>query len=181
MVDIIVSIAAATVGDRDADVQEDGVSNSSNFRLTTGLTRRSYRPRVILVVKEGKLLGLVTVKDVLKHEAAVEHLHRQQQVSVAANSSSFQDWRDTVFNMEENAAGLEMVLEELLKLVKSIGERANSVAGRVLGRFGGGSRWSSRGDARPSGPNRFDYSETRGRESNEPRGEEFELGDDEDI
>jgi hypothetical protein len=133
-------------------------------------------------VKEGKLLGLVTVKDVLRHEAAVEHLHRQQQVSVAANSSSFQDWRDTVFNMEENAAGLEVVLEEMLKVVKSIGERVNSLVGRVLGRFGGGSRWSSRGDARPTGPNRFDdYSETRGRDSNEPRGEEFELGDDEDI
>lgn len=123
----------------------------------------------------------MTVKDVLKHEAAVEHMHRQQQVSVAANTSSFQDWRDTVFNMEENAAGLEVVLEELLKVVKSVGERVNSLAGRLLGRFGGGSRWSSRNESRPPGTSRLGYSEMRGRDSHEPRGEEFELGDDEDI
>lgn len=132
-------------------------------------------------MKEGKLLGLVTVKDVLKHEAAVEHLHRQQQVSVAANSSSFQDWRDTMFNMEENAAGLEVVLEELLKMVKALGEKVNSLVGRVLGRFGGGSRWNASVDARQHAAGRFGYSESRGRDSNEPRGEEFELGEDEDI
>lgn len=86
-----------------------------------------------------------------------------------------------MFNMEENAAGLEVVLEELLKVVKSVGERVNSLAGRVLGRFGGGSRWPSRSEARPSGTSRFGYSETHGRDSNEPRGQEFELGDDEDI
>lgn len=133
---------------------------------------------MILVVKEGKLLGLVTVKDVLKHEAAVEHIHRQQQVTVAANTSSFQDWRDTVFNMEENAAGLEVVLEELLKVVKGVGERVNILVGRVVGRFGGGSRWNV--SARQQSPVGYAYAETRGRDSNEPRGEEFELGGDDD-
>ncbi|GHJ89162.1 hypothetical protein NliqN6_5564 [Naganishia liquefaciens] len=139
---------------------------------------RRMGPRVILVAKEGKLLGLVTVKDVLKHEAAVEHLHRQQQVSVAANTSSFQDWRDTVFNMEENAAGLEVVLEEVLKVVKGVGERVNSLLGHILGRFGGVSGFT--GGNRQSSPRGYAYAETRGRDSNEPRGEEFELGGDED-
>ena len=114
----------------------------------------------------------------LKHEAAVEHLHRQQQVSVAANTSSFQDWRDTVFNMEENAAGLEVVLEEVLKVVKGVGERVNSLLGHILGRFGGVSGFT--GGNRQSSPRGYAYAETRGRDSNEPRGEEFELGGDED-
>jgi hypothetical protein len=115
---------------------------------------------------------------VLKHEAAVEHLHRQQQVSVAANSSSFQDWRDTVFNMEENAAGLEVVLEELLKVVKGVGERVNSLVGKVVGKLGG-SRWTR--SARQPSFGRQEYAEMRGRDSSEPRGAEFELGGDEDI
>ncbi|KAJ9110917.1 hypothetical protein QFC19_001426 [Naganishia cerealis] len=136
-------------------------------------------PRVILVAKEGKLLGLVTVKDVLKHEAAVEHLHRQRETAVSSNSSSFQDWRDTMFNMEENAAGLEVVLEELLDFVKAAGKLAKGFLGRVLGRYGGYIGLSTN-SGRPSGTSRFGFQEVRPRDSNEPQGEEFELGEDED-
>ncbi|KAJ9118570.1 hypothetical protein QFC22_003790 [Naganishia vaughanmartiniae] len=139
---------------------------------------RRMGPRVILVVKEGKLLGLVTVKDVLKHEAAVEHMHKQQEISVSPNSSSFQDWRDTMFNMEENAAGLEVVLEELLNFVKAAGKRAKSSLAGVLGRFG----VASVTGGRPNGTSRFGPEDSRARDSNnEPRGQEFELGDDEDA
>ena len=80
--------------------------------------------------------------------------------------------------MEENAAGLEVVLEEVLKVVKAVGERVNILLGRVVGRFGGASRWS--GGTRQQPPGGYTYAETRGRDSNEPRGEEFELGGDDD-
>ncbi|KAJ9101050.1 hypothetical protein QFC21_003268 [Naganishia friedmannii] len=138
-------------------------------------------PRVILVAKEGKLLGLVTVKDVLKHEAAVEHMHRQQESSVSPNSSSFQDWRDTMFNMEDNAAGLEVVLEELLNFVKATGRRAKSSLTGVLGRFGGSLGANGAGGG-PNGISGSRFRDGRARDSNnEPRAEEFELGEDEDA
>lgn len=119
----------------------------------------------------------MTVKDVLKHEAAVEHMHKQQESAVSPNSSSFQDWRDTMFNMEENAAGLEVVLEELLNFVKAMGKRAKSSLAGILGRFG-----SPPGTGgRQNGTSRFGFQDGRARDSsNEPRGEEFELGEDED-
>lgn len=80
--------------------------------------------------------------------------------------------------MEENAAGLEVVLEEVLKVVKGIGEQVNSLLGRVAGRFGSASRWTGGTRQQPLGG--YAYAETRGRDSNEPRGEEFELGGDDD-
>ncbi|KAL7411300.1 hypothetical protein BDY24DRAFT_443200 [Mrakia frigida] len=58
-------------------------------------------PRVILVVKEGRLLGLVTVKDVLRHEAAVEH-EQEQEISPS-------NWEEGRW---EERVGLEGVLEE---------------------------------------------------------------------
>lgn len=179
--DLTICFAAIAVRNSDADVQTYGVSRSIVLALTSAYCFGSNRPRVILVVKEGKLLGLVTVKDVLRHEAAVEHMHRQQESSVSPNSSSFQDWRDTVFNMEENAAGLEVVLEELLNFVKAIGKGAKSSLASVLGRFGGSVGANGTG-SRLNGAARYGFQDGRARDSNhEPRGEEFELGEDEDA
>jgi chloride channel 3/4/5 len=94
-----------------------------------------HRPRVILVAQEGQLLGLVTVKDVLRHEAAVEHAHRTRQQQVVAP-----DWRDGLWNMEENAAGLEVVLEEALTRFKAATSGVRSLLERVLGKAGFGGR-----------------------------------------
>ena len=86
-------------------------------------------PRVILVAQEGQLLGLVTVKDVLRHEAAVEHAHKNRQAQVVAP-----DWRDGIWNLDENAAGLEVVLEEALSRVKLATEGVHNLLDRVFNR-----------------------------------------------
>lgn len=78
-------------------------------------------------------MGLVTVKDVLRHEAAMEHAHHNRsQINNAAVPA--QDWRDTVWNMEENAAGLEMVLEEALGRFKGTADGLAGVAKKMFGR-----------------------------------------------
>lgn len=88
------------------------------------------------MAKEGQLLGLVTVKDVLRHEAAMEHAHHNRsQVNTAALPA--QDWRDTVWNMEENAAGLEMVLEEALGRFKGTADGLAGIARKMFGRRAG--------------------------------------------
>jgi chloride channel 3/4/5 len=48
------------------------------------------RPRVIMVSQEGHLVGLVTVKDVLRHEAFTHH-HRSVQPKAPVSSHSRQD------------------------------------------------------------------------------------------
>jgi len=99
---------------------------------TVSIPNNSLRlgsPRVILVAQEGQLLGLVTVKDVLRHEAAVEHAHKNRQAQVIAP-----DWRDGIWNLDENAAGLEVVLEEALTRVKFAAEGARNLLDRILNR-----------------------------------------------
>lgn len=66
-------------------------------KLTLSL---SLSPRVILVTHEGKLVGLVTVKDVLRHEATREHEH---------DAASPTAWEERQW---EERVGLEGVLEE---------------------------------------------------------------------
>lgn len=90
---------------------------------------RRMGPRVILVAQEGQLLGLVTVKDVLRHEAAVEHAHKNRQAQVVAP-----DWRDGIWNLDENAAGLEVVLEEALSRVKLATEGVHNLLDRIFNR-----------------------------------------------
>lgn len=73
------------------------------------------------------------MKDVLRHEAAMEHAHQTREQSAEA-AAPVEDWRDRVWNLEENAAGLEVVLEEALSRFKAIAEGFSNVSSRMLGR-----------------------------------------------
>jgi chloride channel 3/4/5 len=84
------------------------------------------RPRVILVSQEGSLVGLVTVKDVLRHEAFTHH-HRSSQPKPTGHtrhdsSSSWNGWGDSWQEQEEvggvRGNGLEYALEVGLSWVK---------------------------------------------------------------
>lgn len=86
---------------------------------------------MILVAQEGQLLGLVTVKDVLRHEAAVEHAHKNRK-----QQDLTPDWRDGIWNMEEHAAGLEVVLEEILIRFKAATAGTKDLLDRFLGKVG---------------------------------------------
>lgn len=127
-------------------------------------------PRVILVAREGKLLGLVTVKDVLRHEAAREHSHAQSQqqqqqqghTDIHANGSL--DWRDRVFS-EDNAAGLEIILEAVFNAVKRSTTKLGAGLESLAARFNLPVR-RSRSFERPL------HRDNRGM-----AGEEFELGE----
>lgn len=164
--DVSQRLSTATARDRDADVPTHGVSRQQNH-LPLILSNLLSSPRVILVAREGKLLGLVTVKDVLRHEAAQEHFHaqsRQRQGHSHNLSEGSVDWRDRVFS-EDNAAGLEIILEAVLNGVKRsaarVGAGLEDIAIRLnlpLPR--------SRSPQRPMPP------ENRGM-----AGEEFELGE----
>lgn len=65
------SVAGAPIRNRHATVQKDGVRRSSTIFSTcaNGCSLSHRRPRVILVEDHGILVGLVTVKDVLKFTA----------------------------------------------------------------------------------------------------------------
>lgn len=110
-------------------------------------------PRVILVANEGHLVGLVTVKDVLRYEAQVEHQHamdaippttslppreaghtRADSASSWVTAGAGGDWEP----MADPRAGdgLEATLEEGLRWVT---QRAGGL-GRAVDRFRTGPR-----------------------------------------
>jgi chloride channel 3/4/5 len=70
-------------------------------------------PRVILVSQEGRLVGLVTVKDVLRHEAFTHH-HRSATPKTPTSaghsredsSSSWNGWNES-WHDQEHATGAE--------------------------------------------------------------------------
>lgn len=118
----------------------------------TNNTDGLVRPRVILVSREGALVGLVTVKDVLRHEASQEHAHRLASLSAqptpthpgphtrGSSLESANGWADSWAAVEEDQGGrgLEIALEEGWGWVRLNGLRAwNVVAGGVRGRGGG--------------------------------------------
>lgn len=84
-------------------------------------------PRVILVSQEGALVGLVTVKDVLRHEAFTHH-HRSSQPKQPTghthndSSGSRNGWDDNWQEQEDEGGvrgnGLEYALEAGLSWVK---------------------------------------------------------------
>ncbi|WVQ76251.1 hypothetical protein IAR50_005916 [Cryptococcus sp. DSM 104548] len=87
---------------------------------------RRMGPRVILVSDQGQLAGLVTVKDVLKHEAA-EVVHRSRATPVTPSNPNYGrhssdlngGWdRDWEVGAEDTGNGLELILEESLEWVK---------------------------------------------------------------
>lgn len=110
------------------------------------MDRADGRPRVILVSQEGRLVGLVTVKDVLRHEAFT-HLQRSAipKTPTGANhsrndsSSSWNGWNEGWQDHQDREAesggirgnGLEYALEAALSWVRV---RASGLRGSVLDR-----------------------------------------------
>jgi hypothetical protein len=70
---------------------------------------------------------LVTVKDVLRHEAAAEHAHKNRELYAGATEG-----RDGMWSIEDNAAGLEVVLEEALSRTKAFADGVTSIVNRVF-------------------------------------------------
>jgi hypothetical protein len=79
------------------------------------------------------------VKDVLRHEAAAEHAHKNRELYAGATEG-----RDGMWSIEDNAAGLEVVLEEALSRTKAFADGVTSIVNRVFN----GTRQTNRG--RPS-------------------------------
>jgi chloride channel 3/4/5 len=88
------------------------------------LTRR---PRVILVSQEGSLVGLVTVKDVLRHEAFTHHNRSSQPKTPVGHrrrdsQGSWNGWEENWQEQEDvggvRGNGLEYALEAGLSWVK---------------------------------------------------------------
>jgi chloride channel 3/4/5 len=119
----------------------------------------THRPRVILVANEGHLVGLVTVKDVLRHEAQMEHEHatsvpvsaaiptstsavprepahiRNDSASSWATGGAGGNWEPVGGPIaEDGAAGLEVALEEGLRWMS---QKAGGL-GRAVDRIRGG-------------------------------------------
>lgn len=130
----------------------------------------NFSPRVILVAQEGRIAGLVTVKDVLRHEAAVEHSAAQRRSTgntSAAGDTTPMDWRDRVWN-EDAAAGLEIVLEEGLLWAKRVAFKGATLASRTWDQIRGRPMTSRGGGwASPAGAGRG--------ETLENEAEEYEL------
>lgn len=101
------------------------------------------RPRVILVGSEGRLVGLVTVKDVLRHEAS-EHHQKSRGHSRNISTDSANGWHDSWIADEDGADvvdndrghGLEIVLEEAYGWFIVMSARVNNVVNGWRGRRG---------------------------------------------
>ena len=114
----------------------------------------TLRPRVILVTEEGQLLGLVTVKDLLRHE-----VHQQTRSQSAANSRprtplgaqpsnhnrnestvSSNGWNESWADVEldHRGHGLEIALEEGLAWVRARAAPFTGLLARFSGRRTGG-------------------------------------------
>ncbi len=100
---------------------------------------RRMGPRVILVAQEGKLVGLVTVKDVLRHEAAAEHKQTLSQLPTPITAESAaganQSWHQRLIT-DDDAAGLEVVLEEAYTRLQALGGDVSTLLDRLKERFG---------------------------------------------
>jgi chloride channel 3/4/5 len=98
---------------------------------------------VILVAKEGKLVGLVTVKDVLRHEAEMEYKHSMTTPtmagSVGAGNGSPMNWRERMWT-DDNAAGLEVFLEEAYTRLQALGDKVAVSFHRLRDQYGGSSQ-----------------------------------------
>jgi hypothetical protein len=93
-IDATYCVSSIASGNRNAAIQKNGVSFRIATRLQESSPRRRHRPRVILVENHGELVGLVTVKDVLRFTA----IHK------AASEPSWME-----------CSGIDEVLEESLK------------------------------------------------------------------
>lgn len=109
------------------------------------------RPRVILVSREGRLVGLVTVKDVLRHEAIAHHRSSTPRPPPSAttqsgagpghsrnSSSSWAGWNEEwqEIDVDVRGNGLEYALEVGLGWIRKQvdGIRGRSSASGIRGR-----------------------------------------------
>ena len=145
---------------------------------------RRMGPRVILVSHEGQLEGLVTVKDVLQHEATVHHResvsasasgsrpmtpangvggsrgHRRNADGMASNDSWAQRWAS--FEEDDRGHGLEIALEEGWSWVRIRGSRVYNVAYEYLRRLRGGNGGRAAGEGRGREDFGYEMEETPG-------------------
>jgi len=104
------------------------------------MTADRHRPRVILVTQEGQLVGLVTVKDVLRYEAALAHRGAARPTTNATSHTrnisldTYSGWQDAWNELEDagRSRGLEGILEEGFAWLRIHGTR---VYNRALERF----------------------------------------------
>jgi chloride channel 3/4/5 len=134
------------------------VSPKMPLEIVLQLFRR-MGPRVILVSHEGQLVGLVTIKDVLRHEATEKH--REEVTAAAAHSRNSWEGEWTPMDERGNAsrrASLERLLENGLQWAQTHGVTAvNDVISRVRNvRPGSGAP-----SPRPNDAYRFEMDEER--------------------
>ncbi|RXK39132.1 chloride channel, other eukaryote [Tremella mesenterica] len=162
------------------------VSPKMPLEIVMQLFRR-MGPRVILVADKGLLMGVVTVKDVLKHEVHQHHvtsprLHQHSPSSSqplqTRDSSMDHGWQDWGVVEEGRGRGLEIALEEALTWVRTKGVGLINVGYGILrsrmGRASSGT--NGNGNIGTSGVERdeygFELSEARDVEGEAGRGEE---------
>lgn len=116
---------------------------------------------MILVSQEGKLVGLVTVKDVLRHEAHQHHLERSAASTPITprhrqnhSNGSINAWNDSwaVVEEDQRGHGLEIALTEGYAWVVIKGSRAMNMLNGLY-RRARGQPSSGYGGSDP----RFDY------------------------
>ncbi|KAK1926250.1 chloride channel [Papiliotrema laurentii] len=138
------------------------VSPKMPLEIVMQLFRR-MGPRVILVAHEGQLVGLVTVKDVLRHEAKTHHREAQSPLSATRprtahrhhpSNLSDEGW-DSWDEQLERGRGFEYLLEEAYAWARVRGSRLyNIVYGRFSSGRGGNGMQGAGGGAGDVG---FDY------------------------
>ncbi|KAK4686453.1 chloride channel 3/4/5, partial [Tremellales sp. Uapishka_1] len=122
------------------------VSPKMPLEIVMQLFRR-MGPRVIIVGHEGRLCGLVTVKDVLRYEAKEHHLQTSQNQNMhertESSDSTHNGWQDSwaaVEDGEASGAGLEIALEEAWRWLRIRGSRMYNIGLGLARRSGGGGR-----------------------------------------
>lgn len=115
------------------------VSPKMPLEIVLQLFRR-MGPRVILVSHEGQLAGLVTIKDVLRHEATEKHREEVASVSHSRLGSWDQEWTPMPGDPTPpaNQAALEHLLEDGFQWAQTHGVTVvNDVIARVRNVRGG--------------------------------------------
>jgi len=109
---------------------------------------------VILVSHEGQLAGLVTVKDVLRHEASVAHRESKPPPTPSPNrndsTESSNGWHDSWAGVdagEEEANGLEIALGEAFAWLRIRGSMMYNVMDGLVRRARGRPREAAEHEA----------------------------------
>ncbi|WVN87310.1 uncharacterized protein L203_102488 [Cryptococcus depauperatus CBS 7841] len=118
------------------------VSSRMPLELVMQLFRR-MGPRVILVAEQGQLVGLVTVKDVLRHEVSSTHRNRIRTPVAPSNpnyrhSVDSNEWDNDWTNVDDfTGHGLEIIMEKGFEWARSRAIWIHGVAIEVYRRIRG--------------------------------------------